>query len=146
MSMTTSRPNVCRYSTASLDTQTAASGSSPFTWKIGAWIILATSVQYSLDRDASGAVVNPTWLLMITCRVPPVRYPRSWDSCRVSATTPCSARLSWSCLALATPASTGSTTSRCDGFATRVTSSDPVPEGGTYLPSAPRWYFTSPEP
>ena len=79
MSMTTSRPNVCRYSTASRATQTAASGSSPFTWKIGAWIIFATSVQYSLDRDASGAVVNPTWLLMITCTVPPVRYPRSRD-------------------------------------------------------------------
>ncbi len=29
---------------ASLAAQTTASGSSPFTWKIGAWIILATSV------------------------------------------------------------------------------------------------------
>ena len=91
MSMTTSRPNVCRYSTASRATQTAASGSSPFTWKIGAWIILATSVQYSLDRDDSGAVVKPTWLLMITCMVPPVRYPRSSDRFSVSATTPCPA-------------------------------------------------------
>ena len=89
--MTTSRPKVSRYSTASRATQTAASGSSPLTWKIGACTIFATSVQYSLDRDASGAVVNPTWLLMITCTVPPVRYPRSWDSCRVSATTPCPA-------------------------------------------------------
>ena len=100
MSITTSRPNVCRYSTASLATQTAASGSSPFTWKIGAWIIFATSVQYSLDRDASGAVVNPTWLLMITCRVPPVRYPRSRDSCRVSATTPWPANAASPCSAI----------------------------------------------
>jgi hypothetical protein len=34
---------------------------------------LPTSVQYSDDRDAAGGVVKPTWLLMTTCAVPPVR-------------------------------------------------------------------------
>jgi hypothetical protein len=56
-----------------LATQTQASGSSPFTWKTGAPIIFATSVQYCDEREASGAVVNPTWLLITTCTVPPVR-------------------------------------------------------------------------
>ena len=41
--------NFCRKSTASFATHTQASGSSPLTWKIGAPIIFATSVQYSLD-------------------------------------------------------------------------------------------------
>ncbi len=71
--MTTSLPKACRYSTASRATQTHASGSSPLTWKTGAPIILATSVEYLLDRECSGAVVNPTWLLMMRCTVPPVR-------------------------------------------------------------------------
>ena len=46
-------------------------GSSPLTWKIGAWIIRATSVVE--ERDELGEVVKPTWLLMTTCTVPPVR-------------------------------------------------------------------------
>ena len=50
-----------------------ASGSSPFTWKIGACTILATSVEYSDERAASGGVVKPSWLLMITWIVPPTR-------------------------------------------------------------------------
>ncbi|GAP54760.1 hypothetical protein AHiyo6_13250 [Arthrobacter sp. Hiyo6] len=53
--------------------RTTASGSSPFTWKTGAWIILATSVEYVDDRDEEGAVVKPTWLLTTTWMVPPVR-------------------------------------------------------------------------
>ncbi len=73
MSMTTSLPNSWRYSTASLATRTHASGSSPLTWKIGACTIRATSVAYRLEREALGDVVNPTWLLTITCTVPPVR-------------------------------------------------------------------------
>ena len=73
MSITTSLCQRCRYSTASLATQTQASGSSPFTWNTGAPIIFATSVQYCEERECSGAVVNPTWLLMTTCTVPPVR-------------------------------------------------------------------------
>ncbi len=44
MSMTTSFLNAWRYSKASFATRTQASGSSPFTWKIGAWTIRATSV------------------------------------------------------------------------------------------------------
>ena len=71
--MTTSFLNSRRYSTASLATRTHASGSSPFTWKIGAAIIRAMSVQYSDERDADGEVVKPTWLLTTTCTVPPVR-------------------------------------------------------------------------
>ena len=52
---------------------THASGSSPLTWKIGAPIIFATSVQYSLDRECSGEVVKPIWLLTMMWMVPPVR-------------------------------------------------------------------------
>jgi hypothetical protein len=44
MSMTTSFLKACRNSKARRATRTQASGSSPFTWKMGAWIILATSV------------------------------------------------------------------------------------------------------
>ena len=73
MSMTTSFLNFCRKSTASRDTQTHASGSSPLTWKIGAPIIFATSVQYSLDRESCGEVVKPIWLLTMMWMVPPVR-------------------------------------------------------------------------
>ena len=71
--MTTSLLNAWRYSKASRATRTTASGSSPLTWKIGAWIIRATSVEYSDEREYSGAVVKPTWLLTTTCTVPPVR-------------------------------------------------------------------------
>ena len=54
-------------------TRTHASGSSPFTWKTGAEIILAISVEYCDERDACGDVVNPTWLLITMWIVPPVR-------------------------------------------------------------------------
>ena len=73
MSMMTSFLNFCRKSTASRATHTHASGSSPLTWKIGAPIIFATSVQYSLDLENSGAVVKPIWLLTMTWMVPPTR-------------------------------------------------------------------------
>ena len=39
---------------ASLAAWTTASGSSPFTWKIGAWIILATSVGYGREPPLAG--------------------------------------------------------------------------------------------
>ena len=55
---------------------------------MGAWIIRATSVAYTLDREYCGAVVKPTWLFTMMCIVPPVRYPRSSDRFSVSATTP----------------------------------------------------------
>ena len=42
--MTTSFLNAWRKANASRVTQTHASGSSPFTWKIGAWTIFAMSV------------------------------------------------------------------------------------------------------
>ena len=58
---------------ASRATQTQASGSSPLTWKIGAPIIFATSVQYSDERESPGCVVNPIWLLTMMWIVPPVR-------------------------------------------------------------------------
>ena len=44
MSMTTSFLNAMRKSIASWVTKCTASGSSPFTWKIGALIIFATSL------------------------------------------------------------------------------------------------------
>ena len=71
--MTTSLLNAWRYSKASWATRAHCSGSSPLTWKIGAWIIRATSVAYTLEREYSGAVVKPTWLLTTTWTVPPVR-------------------------------------------------------------------------
>ena len=52
--MTTSLWNACRKPKASRAARAQASGSSPFTWKMGAWTILATSVGYSDDRAASG--------------------------------------------------------------------------------------------
>ena len=57
---------------ARLAAWTTASGSSPFTWKTGAWTILATSVQYVDERASLGSVVKPIWLLMTTWMVPPV--------------------------------------------------------------------------
>ena len=45
MSITTSLWNFWRKSSASWVTNSTASGSSPFTWKIGASTIFATSVQ-----------------------------------------------------------------------------------------------------
>src|SRR3569623_1998530 len=133
MSMTTSLSNAIRKSNASRATRTHASGSSPFTWKIGAGIIRATSVEYTDERDDAGAVVKPTWLLMTTCTVPPVRYPRSCDRLSVSATTPCPAkaaspcrstgstekkalpRFRRSCLARTMPSSTGLAASGWEG-------------------------------
>ncbi len=44
MSMTTSLLNLWRYSIAVATTWATASQSSPLTWKMGTWIILATSV------------------------------------------------------------------------------------------------------
>ena len=73
MSMTTSFLNACRKANASRATRTHASGSSPFTWKMGACTILATSLAYSLERPYSDPVVKPSWLFTITCTVPPVR-------------------------------------------------------------------------
>ena len=43
------------------------------------------------------------------------------------------------------PSSTGSTASRCDGFAATETLMF-APAPAVNSPSAPRWYFTSPEP
>jgi len=33
------------------------------------------SVEYTLDREYSGAVVKPTWLFTTMCTVPPVPVP-----------------------------------------------------------------------
>src|SRR6185312_9234041 len=163
MSITTSLLNACRYSKASRATRTTASGSSPLTWKIGAWIIRATSVLYTLDLEYCGDVVNPTWLLTTMCTVPPVRYPRSWDRFSVSATTPWPANAaspwtstastvnpgspmsSTSCFARTTPSATGSTASKWLGLATSEVAID-EPSAAVNTPSAPRWYLTSPEP
>src|SRR5438876_739821 len=57
MSMNTSLPNVCRNSSASSATNTTESGSSALTWKIGAWMVLAMSVQYRVERASAGDVV-----------------------------------------------------------------------------------------
>src|SRR3546814_5152897 len=55
--MTTSLPKRWRKSNASSAQNTTASGSSPFTCSTGAPTILATSVQYSVERASSAALV-----------------------------------------------------------------------------------------
>ena len=120
-----------------------ASGSSPFTWKIGACTILATVVQYSVERRSSGRlVVKPTWLLTTMCSVPPTRKPRVSDIWNSSITTPwpekaespwirigitlswfSSLRLTWR--ARAEPSTTGSTISRWDGLKASAMCSGP---------------------
>ena len=57
-SSTTSLLNSCRNANANRATRMQASGSSPFTWKIGAWIIRATSVQYIEERDSVAAAMT----------------------------------------------------------------------------------------
>ncbi len=159
--MTTSFLKSWRNSKARCATRATASGSSPLTWKIGAWMLLATSVEYTDERDSDGGVVKPTWLLMTMWTVPPVRYARSCESWRVSKTTPWPAidaspctRIGRtenepmgfrSCLARTMPSSTPLTASRCDGFAARYTGIS-SPWTPRKVPSVPRWYFTSPEP
>jgi len=73
MSTTTSFRKRWRNSSAIPITRTHASGSLPFTWKIGACTMRATSVGYSVDRASTGAVVNPIPLFTTTWIVPPVR-------------------------------------------------------------------------
>ena len=108
-------------------------------------------------------VVNPIWLFTITCTVPPVRYPLSCDRFSVSATTPWPAKAAspWmstgrmaarpssppirSWRARAIPSTTGFTASRWLGLGDRVMRTGP-PFADSWVPWAPRWYFTSPEP
>ena len=87
--MTTSLWKRWRYASARRVTNTTASGSSPFTWKIGVSSILATSEQYIVERASCGSeVVKPTWLFTMMCTLPPVKNARACDSCSVSMTTP----------------------------------------------------------
>ena len=51
----------------------------------------------------------------------------------------------WSCAARTMPTTIGSTVSRWLGLAASSMSRS-APDGLTYLPVAPRWYFTSPDP
>ena len=161
--MTTSLWNAWRKPKARRAARRQASGSSPFTWKTGAWTILATSVGYTDDRADSGAVVNPNWLLTTTWMVPPGAVAGQLrqleglghhalageggvavDEDRQHVEAPVVGP-SMSCLARTMPSTTGSTASRCDGFDANVTGSS-APERPTNLPVAPLWYFTSPEP
>src|SRR3970040_2347111 len=76
--MTTSLPKRLRKSSASSVQNTTASGSSPFTCSTGAPTILATSVQYSVERASwRSLVVKPTWLLITMCSVPPTARART---------------------------------------------------------------------
>ena len=163
-----------RKATAKRAARAQASGSSPFTWKIGAWTILATSVGYTLVRAETGDVVKPTWLLITRCTVPPVRYPESPERLKISATTPWPAKAAspWtsterigklsarsriaagvpsvggairSCFARTIPSTTGLTASRCDGFEAILTGIETL-LSPVKMPSAPLWYLTSPEP
>ena len=71
--MITSSLNCWRNAIASLAACTHASGSSAFTWKIGAWMFLAVSLGYCVKRHCDGSAVKPIWLFTITWIVPPVR-------------------------------------------------------------------------
>ena len=162
--MTTSLWNSWRKAKARRATRTQASGSSPLTWKIGAWTILATSVGYTDERAESGGVVKPSWLLMTRWTVPP--GPVALERRQVErlghhalageggvavdqdAAAPGSARPARcrSCLARAMPSTTGSTASRCEGLDGQLDRRWCCPMRLTNLPSGPLWYFTSPEP
>ena len=52
--------HTCRHSAASWKTRTTDSTSSPLTWKMGALMALATSVQYGELRPYLGSVVKAT--------------------------------------------------------------------------------------
>ncbi len=58
-SMTTSLRQSARHWAATRHTCMTASGSSAFTWKMGAFTTRATSVQYGEEREHRGSVVNP---------------------------------------------------------------------------------------
>ncbi len=143
-------------------TNSTASGSSPFTWKIGACTIFATSVQYSVERASSRRlVVKPTWLLSTMWIVPPVQKPRVCDIWKVSITTPCPAKAASPCMMIGTtwsratlprrswrartlPSTTGATISRCEGL--NASAMCISPPGVITFDEKPWWYFTSPEP
>ena len=72
-SITTSLCQVALHSAAILATSITASGSSAFTWKIGALTTRPTSVQYGLDLEYLGSVVNPIWLLATMWTVPLIK-------------------------------------------------------------------------
>src|SRR3546814_5067221 len=69
MSTTTSLWNVCRNSVAMRATWVTASGSSPFTWRIGAWMILATSEQKGPERELIGRSEEHTSELQSLMRI-----------------------------------------------------------------------------
>ena len=98
---------------------------------------------------------------MITCIVPPVRYPRNCEKSKTSATIPCPAKAAspcintpstfflstssrWACFALTRPTTTGFTTSKCDGFAFRVKWT--IFSSNSLSADDPMWYLTSPDP
>src|SRR5205823_8545037 len=58
-STTTSPPNDARYSVAIFPTRTTASGSSPFTWKMGTDCRLAMSEAKRAECSWCGGVVKP---------------------------------------------------------------------------------------
>ncbi len=64
--------NLRRYAIASRTAAIAASGSSALTCTIGTSNPLARSDEYRVERPSRGSVVNPIWLFVIRCRVPPV--------------------------------------------------------------------------
>ena len=67
-----SEPKRARQAIAIAAARSACSGSSAFTRRTGASIMRVTSVQYCAGQALIGlGSVKPTWLLMITCTVPP---------------------------------------------------------------------------
>ena len=173
--MTTSLWKVWRKAKASRAARTQASGSSPFTWKIGAWTILATSVGYTevradagrggeaelvVDDDvhrAAGAVAGQArqverlghHALAGEGGVAVDEHGHAREPVRRPRPprpgVPSVGGESRSCLARVMPSTTGSTASRCDGFDARVMGSS-SPALPWNVPRAPLWYFTSPEP
>ncbi len=140
-----------------------ASMSSALTWITGMSKPRARSLAECVERDSCGSVVKPIWLLAMMWIVPPVVYPRRPCMLRVSATTPWPEKAAspWMITGTATigsrwnsgprsvwrarvvPSATALTCSRWLGFAASITATA-LPVRVVYVPSAPRWYFTSP--
>ncbi len=143
---------------------TTASGSSPLTWKIGAWIDLrdvgAVEPGAGVRRDggeadlvvddevdrAAGAVADQLAHRQRLVRPGPGRRRRRRraSGCAMTECAAAGCRRRTSCRARTLPTTTGSTASRCEGLgcSDRCTV---WPAISTSV-EVPRWYFTSPEP
>ena len=144
-------------------TRTAASGSSPFTWKyrrlhhlgdVGrvhartADLGCSREPELVVDHHVHGAAdLVPGYLRQVEGRPRPRPDPRTQRrrGAAPGARAERAPSAAASPIARAMPSTTGPTVSRWLGLAASV-SRISLPVGVMCLPTAPRWYFTSPEP